>query len=143
MKCRDVSQTEACYTQADGSQISITKNTVFNSAYGIHATYYTDAAGVVLDTSTGVVVAGACQLPNPDVEWEQLCDVDAAGVVTKFLRRSVTRFAADSTVIDPVEVKDFEVDKVTDYVVTGTVGDCQTCESEAPLGLITDLSMLN
>ena len=140
--CRHTEQTEACFTNAAGVPVSVTKNTVFNSTGSIHATYYSDAAGATIDTSVGTVVAGACQLPNPDVEWEQLCDVATDGTVTKFMCRSVTRFNPDGSVIDPVDVAMFEMDKVTPYVVAGEVGKCDTCPVEAPLGLITDTSVL-
>jgi len=104
MSCRKTEQLEACFTDAAGVPATITMNTVFNDNGSQHAVYYTDAAGEVVDTSVGTVMVGACPVAQPDVEWEQLCDVDADGVATPFLRRSVTRFDAAGAVIEPVEV---------------------------------------
>lgn len=140
--CRSVEKVEACFTNAAGVPVSVFANGVYD-ANGVEiALYYTDTAGVVLDTSTGLVTAGACPVPSPDVEWEKLCDVQADGTAVEFIRRSVTRFNPNGSVIDPVEVADFETDKVTPYVVTGVVGNCNSCPDDAPLGLITDLTLL-
>lgn len=140
--CRSVDKTIACYTNAAGEPVSIFANAVYD-ANGVEiALYYTDTLGAIVDTSAGTVSAGACPVPNPDVEWEKLCDIQADGVAVEFIRRSVTRFTPAGAVIDPVEVADFETDKVTPYVVTGVVGDCATCPDDTPLGLITDLTLL-
>lgn len=140
--CRIVEKEVACFTDAAGLPASVFANTVYDANGAVIALYYTDAAGAVVDTSVGTVSAGACPVAQPDVEYEKFCDVQADGTVVEFVRRSITRFAADGAVIDPVEVADFEVDKVTAYVVTGVVGDCGTCAVETPLGLITDLTLL-
>jgi hypothetical protein len=142
MSCRIVDKEIACYTVTGGAPTSVFANSVYDANGVLIALYYTDPAGAVVDTSAGTVVAGSCPVASPDVEWEKLCDVQADGSVVEFLRRSITRFNPDGTVIDPVEVADFEVDKVTAYTITGTVGDCSTCPVSTPLGLITDLSLL-
>ena len=143
MSCRDVETSPACFTDATGDQRGLVLHTVYESGVVI-ASYFTEGDGVtVVDTSTGTVAAGACPIAQPDVEWEELCDVLADGTVVPFLRRSVTRFDASGSVIDPVEVADFELDKVTAYTVAGTVRACPECTSTAPLGLITDLTLLN
>ncbi len=142
MSCRKVEQEVACFTNAAGVPASVFANTVYDANGSFVALYYTDAAGAVVDTSVGTVTAGQCPVAQPDVEWEKLCDVQADGTVVEFLRRSVTSFTAAGDVIDPVQVDDFETDKVTAYTVTGTVGDCDTCPVQAPLGLITDLTLL-
>lgn len=140
--CRTVDKEIACFTDALGVPASVFANTVYDANGAVIALYYTDTAGVVVDTSVGTVSAGSCPVAQPDVEWEKLCDVQTDGTVIEFIRRSVTRFTAAGVVIDPVEVADFETDKVTAYIVAGVVGDCSTCPVEAPLGLITDLTLL-
>lgn len=142
MSCRSTEKVVSCFTDATGVPSSVFANTVYDSNGAIIALYFTDTSGVVIDTSTGTVVAGACPVAQPDVEWEQLCDVLADGTVVQFIRRSITRFDTSGDVLDPVEVSDFETDKVTAYTVVGVVGDCDTCPDQAPLGLITDLTLL-
>lgn len=57
--------------------------------------------------------------------------------------RTVTRFNADGTVITPSEVANFEIDKVTPYVPTGTVGACnQDCDPIGSQGTILDWATL-
>lgn len=141
--CRTVDKEIACFTDGAGVPASVFANTVYDANGAIIAMYYTDAAGAVVDTSVGTVTAGACPVAQPDVEWEPLCDVQADGTVVQFIRRSITSFGADGAVIDPVQVDDFETDKVTAYTATGTVGDCSTCPDATPLGLITDLTLLD
>lgn len=142
MSCRIVEKEVACFTDAAGVPAGVFANSVYDANGAPIAMYYTDAAGAVVDTSVGTVTAGACPVAQPDVEWEKLCDVMTDGTVVEFLRRSITRFDAAGVAIDPVTVDDFETDKVTAYTVAGTVGDCNTCPVETPLGLITDLTLL-
>ena len=141
--CSKVEKAVACFTNAEGVPSSVFAHTVYDADGAAIALYYTEPTdNSVVDTSTGSVSAGACPVALPDVEWCKLCDVAANGTVTEFYRRTVTRFAADGSVIAPVDVADFADDKVTAYVVAGTVGDCSTCPDQAALGLITDLSLL-
>jgi len=142
MTCRKVEQELACFTNAAGVPASVFANSVYDGNGSFVALYYTDAAGAVVDTATGTVTAGSCPVAQPDVEWEKLCDVQTDGTVIEFFRRSITSFDASGAVIDPVQVSDFETDKVTAYVVAGVVGDCDSCPVQAPLGLITDLTLL-
>lgn len=142
-KCRNEALDVACYTDAAGLPTSVFANHVYDVNGALIALYYTDTAGAVVDTSAGTVSAGACPVAQPDVEWQKLCDVQADGTVVEFMCRTVTRFAPDGSVIDPVDTANFETDKVTAYTVTGTVGDCSTCPDDTPLGLITDLAALD
>lgn len=142
MTCRIVEKETACFTDDNGVPSSVYANTVYDANGAVIAMYYTNTSGVVVDTSVGTVSAGACAVAQPDVEWEKLCDVQTDGTIVEFMRRSITRFDASGAVIDPVEVADFETNKITTYTVSGTVGDCDTCPVQAPLGLITDLTLL-
>jgi len=110
--------------------------TAANGARTLHATRYTDAAGTPIVVGVGdTVTPGACALAAPDVEWEKLCDVDAAGVVTEFFRRSITSF--DAAGAATTTTADFELDKVTAYVPAGTVGSCNAdCDVIAPVGVV-------
>lgn len=60
---------------------------------------------------------------GPQVNAEVLCDDDGAGTITPFIRRITTDTLGVNTVAD------FELDGVTPYVTTGTVGNC-CCECE-------------
>lgn len=142
--CSKVEKALACFTDAAGVPTSIFAHTVYDADGAAIALYYTNPVdNAVIDTSVGTVTAGACPVAQPDVEWNKLCDVAADGTVTQFMCRTITRFNPDGTVIDPVQVDNFETDKVTAYTVAGTVGDCATCPDQAPIGLITDLSLLS
>lgn len=140
--CRLVEKEIACFTDAAGVPVSVFANTVYDANGALIALYYSDEAGAVVDTSAGTVSAGQCPVAQPDVEWEQLCDIQADGSVVQFMCRTITRFNPDGSVIDPSEVEFFEMDKVTVYAVTGDIGDCNACPPSTPLGLITDLTLL-
>lgn len=140
--CRDETVSISCYTDALGVSTSVFANHIYDANGQLIALYYTDAAGVTLDTSAGTVNAGECPVAQPDVEWMQLCDILADGTVIQFVCRTITSFNSDGSVIEPSQVATFEPDKVTPYVVAGTIGDCDTCGPEASLGLITDLTVL-
>lgn len=139
MNCREISTAPACYTDATGIPVTVIAHYEYGSnADGdtiLVATRYTDAAGTPIDTSAGAVVAGACAAIPADVEFVQLCDVQADGTVIEFIRRSITTFAADGT---PTTVTaDFDLDKVTPYAPAGTVGACaQDCDPATPVGVV-------
>lgn len=140
--CRDEALAIACYTDALGVPTNVFANHVYDSNGKLIALYYTDSAGATVDTAAGTVSAGACPVSQPDVEWLQLCDILADGTSVPFVCRTITSFNPDGTVVEPSQVDTFETDKVTPYVVAGTIGDCDTCADEVVLGLITDLSLL-
>jgi hypothetical protein len=139
MNCNDFSTGLVCFN--DGA---VNQTLVAHYQYGIDATgkailvatRYTDASGVVIDTSAGTVTAGACALIPADVEFALLCDIQSNGSVVEFLRRSVTTF--DSVGVPTLTVTNWELDKTTAYVITGTVGACnQDCDAAVPLGVLT------
>lgn len=124
--CFDSYGVAGCHTAADGSLVPVVLHYV-NDNVGAPAVVITDVAGAVValaDESN--TVAGACPLPLPDVEWQQLCDVQADGSVVPFMCQVITTFAADGT---PTNASaNFELDKETPYTVTGTVAECPQCE---------------
>lgn len=139
MNCKELSTALVCFNNGTANQ-----TLVAHYEYGLNATggtilvstRYTDAAGVPVDTSAGTVSAGACSVPLPDVEWEELCDVQASGVVVEFFRRSITTW--DAAGLPTVTVTDWALDKVTAYTPTGTVGACsQDCDPALPLGILS------
>jgi len=140
MKCKELTTALGCYDDGTGAlQTVIAHYEYGTNAAGntiLVATRYTDIAGTPIDTSGGTVAAGACPVASPDVEWKTLCDVQADGSVVEFCRRSITSFAADGT---PTTVTaDFEVDQVTAYTPTGTVGACnEDCDAATAQGLLT------
>lgn len=142
MQCSDMETATVCYTDGAGVRQSLVAHYEYGkNAAGatiLVATRYTDAAGVPVDTSSGNVVPGACPVIAPDVEWEQLCDVQADASSIAFMRRSITYFDTAGAVIDPVQVDDFELDKVTPYVPTGTVDNCpEDCPDAVAQGVLT------
>lgn len=139
MNCKDFSAVAVCYTNAAGIKQSLVAHYEYrNNAAGVallHATRYTDSAGVPVNTSAGTVSVGACVVAAPDVEYQLLCDTSAAGVVTSFFRRAVSYFDATGAV--SVVVADFAIDKTTPYATTGIVGDCEVdCAIVPPVGLV-------
>lgn len=139
MQCKDLSTALVCFVPEVGPPQTLVAHYEYRSnnlgGTVLHAVRYTDAAGVVVNTVGGTVTAGACALTPPDVEFEQLCDLSAAGVVTEFIRRSITSFDASGN--PTTSVADFGLDKVTPYVPTGTVVACERdCDVVAPVGLV-------
>ena len=121
-----------------------TKTTVIaHYEYGVNAagasilvaTRFTDAAGVPVNTASGTVTPGACALTPPDVEFEMLDDVLASGVSVEFFRRSITTFSSTGT--PTVTVTDWQLDKVTPYVIAGTVrAKNEDCDPATALGVL-------
>jgi len=142
LKCIEPELGLACFTDAAGARQTVFAHQLYDADGAPYAIYFTDAADTIIDVNVGSVAPGACPVTPPDVEWEPLCDVQPDGSVVQFIRRSITAFDASANPIDPVRVDDFLPDKVTPYVVTGTVGDCDSCVAVAPLGLITSIAPL-
>lgn len=141
MLCSEISAVPGCLTTAAGAKTNITIHyeyrTAANGNRTLHATRYTNAAGVpVTPAGTDVIEPGQCAVAPPDVEWERLCDTTAAGVTTEFFRRSITSFSTAG--VPTVAVTNWQLDKVTAYVATGTVGACnKDCDVVAAVGLVT------
>ena len=136
--CTQFATAEVCYNDGTANQ-----TLVAHYEYGVNgegktilvATRYTNAAGVPVDTSAGTVTAGACALTPPDVEYDKLCDVQADGSIVEFFRRTITSF--DSIGTATTVVTDFELDKVTEYTVTGDVAACnQDCDPATAQGVV-------
>ena len=137
--CTQMATAEVCYNNGTGNQTLVAHYEYGTDADGftiLVATRYTDAAGVPVDTSAGTVTAGACAITPPDVEYSKLCDVQADGSIVEFFRRTITTF--DSVGTPTVTVTDFELDKITEYTVTGDVAACnQDCDPATALGTLT------
>lgn len=138
IKCKELSTSLVCFNNG-----TVNETLVAHYEYGANATggtilvstRYTNAAGIPVDTSAGTVSAGACPVPLPDVEWEKLCDVNA-GISTEFFRRSITTWNAAG--LPTVTVTNWQLDKVTAYTPTGTVGACnQDCDPLTAVGVLT------
>jgi hypothetical protein len=137
--CRDIETELVCFVTAAGVAQSLVAHYEYRKAANgntvLHAVRYTAPDGTPVATAGGTVTAGACALPAPDVEWDKLCDVSAAGVVTEFWRRVITTW--NSAGVATNTVADFQLDKSTAYVPAGTVGACdQDCDAVAPVGLV-------
>lgn len=142
--CRSVDKQAICITvTATGERRSGWMHTIYNPNGSMFGFYLTETNGTLItDVAPITYASGTCPVSPPDVEWEPLCDLLADGSVVPFIRRSITTFDASGAVIDPVQVSDFALDKITPYVVAGTVGTCPTCPDEAPIGLVTDFAVL-
>lgn len=64
MSCRTVRTKCACFTDALGVSETLVYSIVYDNDGSPMASYYTDVAGVTVDTSTGSVILGEC----PDAE---------------------------------------------------------------------------
>lgn len=140
MNCKDLETSLVCYNNGTKNQTLVAHYEYGKNALGntiLVSTRYTDASGAIVDTTGGTVTAGQCALIPPDVEFEKLCDINTTtGVVTEFFRRSITTF--DSVGVPTVTVTDWQLDKITAYVATGTVGACnQDCDPATALGVLT------
>lgn len=140
--CKENDPIIGCHTDADGNRV----NVVIHYEYGsnpagdslLSAVRITDVLGVPIATATGEnTTAGACPVAQPDVEWEQLCDVQEDGTVVPFMCQVITSFDSNGAVIVPSVATNYELDKVTPYTPTGTVGACPACPPATAEGLLT------
>lgn len=95
----------------------------------LHATRYTDAAGVPIAlTAAQSVVPGACPLIKTDVEQEVLCDDADGNPATPgvmFLRRFTRTYDQSTGALLNEVTADFALDGTTPYAVVGVIGACQ------------------
>ena len=141
--CLNYATAEVCFNDGTTSQTLIAHYAYGEDANGasvLVATRYTDAAGVVFDTSLGTVTAGACVVEAPipaTVTQKTLCDVQTDGSVVEFCRTTVIVFNNDGSV-DEREVTDYDLGGTVEYTVTGTVEDCkeQSCEPAVAQGVL-------
>ena len=140
MECKELTAVVGCLSIAGVPDRSV----IIHYEYGpgltgyaaLLATRYTEVDGVPIALAAGETVSpGACAVASPDIEWEKMCDVQADGSIIEFYHRIVTVF--DASAAATVVVTDWELDKMTAYVVTGTVSSCnQDCDVVAPVGLV-------
>lgn len=153
MSCTACNQTdtrEVCFSPTNTAVAPVTlllhtKNGVDAAGAPLTVSYLStaDNQNTALDPATylggGTFSAGACPVAQPDVEFEQLCEKLADGSNKSFIRRSVTTFNALNQAT--TTVSNFELDKVTPYVVVSeaNVGQC-SCEPLVNTGLVTNIS---
>ena len=138
MSCLDQTTNPVCITAADGTKASGVAHYSYDSTGVLVRTVITDAEGTALDTAGSTVSAGSCPIPAPDVEWTTQCDKQADGTVVMFTCQVITSFDDAGAPIVPALVANYEIDKVTPYTPTGTVGDCsEDCPPVAPVGVVT------
>jgi len=144
-KCVTTSPVVVCFTAADGTKQTLLEHVIYNNNGQAIGQAFTTASDTetLIDVSTGTILAGACPVFSPDVEWDDLCDVQTDGTFVPFVRRSITTFDVNGTPVDPVTINDFELDQVTAYTVTGTVEDECPCLQVGSLGTVTDWSDLD
>lgn len=138
-KCVNPSPLLVCFTDGTtGAKTTLVAHVLYENGVSIGQAFTTVGdTETIFDVSGGTVTAGACPIASPDVEWEKLCDLQADGSIVEFFRRSITSFDANGAVIVPVAVADFALDKVTAYVVTGTVITCnEDCDLVGSVGTI-------
>lgn len=138
-KCINTAPVTVCYTDAAGIRTTLLEHVIYEQGVAIGQVFTTASdTETPIDVSAGTVTAGACPIFTPDIEFEVLCDIQADGTTVEFIRRSITSFDPNGLVIDPIQVDDFELDKVTAYTVTGTVEEDCGCVPKGSLGTITD-----
>jgi hypothetical protein len=77
---------------------------------------------LALAQAIGLAVA-ANDVNPPEVEWEELCDVQTNGTIVPFWSRTVTTFAITGA-ITGTTVDNFKVDRITPYTTTGAIKFC-------------------
>ena len=133
--CNQVTAVPGCYSDGTNAPVSVIIHTIYDGA-GQPAVIISDIAGTPIAGATlANTTVGACVLPAPDFEWVRLCDKQADGSSIEFFRRSIS--SLDGLGNPSVSIKDYELDQVTEYTVTGTVDDCPTCKLLAARGLVT------
>jgi hypothetical protein len=141
MNCKELTAVPGCLSVAGVPNRSVTIHYEYGPAVSglaqLIATRYTEADGTPIALAAGETVSpGACAVAAPDIEWEKMCDVQADGSVVEFYHRIVTVF--DAAAVPTSVVTALQLDKVTAYVVTGTVSSCdQDCDIVAPVGLVS------
>jgi hypothetical protein len=90
---------------------------------------------LALAQAIGLAVAANDANP-PDVEWEELCDVQPDGTIIEFWSRTATTFAISGAITGNI-IDNFKVDRITPYTPTGAVRFCNDEECNAiPLGVV-------
>lgn len=131
--CFDNATVVGCFNDGVNPPQSVVVHYTYDNL-GAPAVRITNAAGAVVAGATAAnTTPGACPVASPDVEFEQLCDLQADGTTIEFLRRSVTSFNAAG--VPTSVVTDLELDKVTVYAPSGTVVACGDCTPLAARGL--------
>lgn len=146
----DVEVKEVCFTPANGTDAPVTlllhtkRGELANGTQtSVSILTTADDQNTPLDPaaylSGGTYVAGVCQLPQPLIEQEELCERLADGSSKKFLREVVIRF--DALGAKTRTVTDYELDGTTAYTVIAeaAVGDCG-CSPLENSGLVTDIA---
>lgn len=143
-KCINTAPVAVCFTAENGTKQSLVGHVLYEQGVAIGQAFTTaDDTETIVDVTGGTITAGACPVFQPDVEFEQLCDVLADGTIVQFICRTITSFDANGDVVDPVATAYFELDKVTPYVIAGTVEKCNDeCEPVGSMGTITAWAQL-
>lgn len=133
--CRDVVAIAGCFNDGVNPPVTVMV-TQTHDHQGAPAVRITDVAGAVVAGATAAnTTLGACTLPSPTTEFNELCDMQAGGSSVQFVRRTIT--SVNGLGVPTVAVANFAMDYVTAYVPTGTVGQCPTCAELPARGLQT------
>lgn len=133
-ECVNNTSVVGCFTDGANPPQSVVIHYTFDNL-GAPATRITNTAGVVIPAATlANTTPGACAVASPDVEFVQLCDVQANGDVIEFVRRTITSFSAAG--VPTTAVADLQVDLATAYAPVGTVKACGDCPPLPARGLL-------
>ena len=133
--CRDTNAVLGCFNDGTNPPVTVMVTHV-HDFQGAPAVVITDLVGAVVAGATAAnTTLGACALASPDVEFNELCDIQADGSSIQFARRTIT--SVNGLGVPTVAVADFEMDYATAYTPTGTVGQCPSCAELAARGLQT------
>lgn len=137
--CYDTTNEISCFVAADGSCSNVFVSHKYDNESSAPSIIYSDAAGAVVDTSTGTVFPGAC--PVPQVLLKDLCELLADGTEVPFCRQIVTKPNPDGTVTATPVVTDYLPDFSATYSVVDETAVANRPEKCIPLvnsGVQTD-----
>lgn len=132
LACKQMEAVPGCLIEAGQVPVPVMVHYEYrDSAAGnpvLHATRYTDAAGVPITLSAAQsVIPGACPLVKTDVEQEILCDDADGNPATPgimFLRRYTRTYNEGTGALVNEVIADFALNGVTPYVAVGVIGQC-------------------
>lgn len=140
-QCFNNTAVAGCYT-GGAAPVSVVIHYIYDNV-GTPSVVITDISGAVVAGATlANTTAGACALPSPVTEFNELCDIQANGSSIPFVRRTITTINGSG--VATVAVADFAMDYTTPYTVTGTAGNCPTCAEllVASRGIQADWNLL-
>ena len=142
-QCLNSAPVPVCAVDADGVKQSLLEHVVYENGVAIGQVFTTaDDTETPIDVAGLTISPGACQIPQPNITFDRLCDVQADGSSIPFFCERTVNYGPDCLPLPPTTIF-YELDKVTVYVPTGESQlECPDCIPVGSLGTITDWSVL-